>query len=80
MPKKETRDIQINFRITKQQQEQLEFICNAYGISRSNFFQSCITQQFDTLNGNPLFVEALETMKNFAADMQRLSGPLELKK
>lgn len=65
-PKKNTTSL--TFRLSLEEVEKLDAVCELSGLTRSIFFREVINAQYDKINGNPKLKEALEKLK-LASDM-----------
>ncbi len=70
--KKDT--MQITFRAPTPIVEQLDELCRLSGVKRSEFIITCITSEYDKLNGNPKLKEIMEQFRSISDQMKQLTG------
>ena len=72
MPKIDEKTVQITFRLTVSRVEQLDELCKLFDVSRREFFDGLIVQEYDKLQGNPklkAMMQQLDILKENIAQM-----------
>ena len=72
MPKIAEKTVQITFRLTVSRVEQLDELCKLFDVSRREFFDGLIVQEYDKLQGNPklkAMMQQLDILKENIAQM-----------
>lgn len=63
----------ITFRLPVSVIEQLDKICDMYGLTRRDFFYNAITTEYDKLQGNPKLQDIIFQMKELSLKMKELA-------
>jgi len=70
--KKDT--VAITFRCTNEVCSQLDELCRMAGIKRSEFIASCVTSEYDKMQGNPKLKAIMEQFRSISEQMKELTG------
>ena len=65
---------QMIVKLSDEEKQKLEYICNSYDESISHFIRSLINAQYDSLVGNPEIEKMLEQMKEISRTVETMTG------
>lgn len=69
-----TKKIAVNLRLSREEVDQLDAICQLAGCTRVQLVGSLVSAEYDRLNGNPQLKALLEQLKTVADTIQAMNG------
>lgn len=65
---------QMLIKLTEEEKQKIDFLCNTFGESKSGFIRSIINAQYDNLIGNPELAKMIEQMQELGRSVEIMTG------